>query len=206
MVFACLPHDRPAALRRGRPCRSRWPLVTLLGLFAAEASAVSLPELESHPKLTPKRFAAYFESFDYEVRREVQPAELFLARRKGDCDDYAVLADQVLRPHGYQTRLIHVRLAGMIAHAVCYVHEDKAYLDYNNRAVFFTLTRAKPSLRDIARKVADSLEANWTSASEFVYSPETNRKTIVATVVRTAPPDEDPPLGASPAPSRIQVE
>ena len=98
--------------------------------------------------------------------------------------DYAVLADFVLKKHGLDTRLIHIRLAGRVAHAVCYVTENKAYLDYNNRAVFFTLARSGSDLRDIAAKVAHSLDSNWTSASEFSYSYDTRRKTMITTIAQ----------------------
>ena len=180
----------------------------MLGLIASTVcSAVSLSELEAHPTLNPKKFAAYFETFRYRLHRYVQPADEFMAKRVGDCDDYAVLADHVLPKKGFETRLIHVRLAGMVAHAVCYVSENKAYLDYNNRDVFFTLTKAKPSLRHIANKVARSLDANWTSASEFVYSYETDRKLVTATVVRTNDPKDDPPPRKAAIPrSRLIVD
>src|SRR5690606_14123586 len=159
-------------------------------------------ELEQVPDLTPKKFASFFETFYYRLHREVQPADTFLKNRSGDCDDYAVLADYVLSQRGYETRLVHVRLAGMVDHAVCYITEQGAYLDYNNRAVFFRLTRSRPDLRTIATKVAASLDANWTSASEFVYSYVTDRKTTTATVVRTADPADDPPPGKAPAPDK----
>lgn len=151
--------------------------------------------------MNPKKFANKFEDFRFELHKEVQPAERFLQRRAGDCDDYAVLADFVLPARGYETRLIHIRLAGMIAHAVCYVTEDKVYLDYNKRNVFFTLTKSDPSLRAIASKVADSLGTNWTSVSEFVYSYDHDYKTITATVVRTNDPALDPPPTKAPLPS-----
>ncbi|MCF3650852.1 hypothetical protein [Synoicihabitans lomoniglobus] len=168
----------------------------------SSASGVTLPELEHLPKLTPKKFAAKFADFDYRYYREVQPAEVFLRDKVGDCDDYAVLADYILPLRGYETRLIHVRLAGRIAHAVCYVTEDNAYLDYNNRSVFFRLTKSRPTLRAIAEKVADSLDANWTTASEFSYSYESDRKTILATVARNAPPEDDPPIGRANSPQK----
>lgn len=155
--------------------------------------AVTLEELLSQPRLTPKKFASYFGDFAYEFNGPIQAPANFLARGKGDCDDYSVLANHVLSKHGYKTRLIHVRLTGRVAHAVCYVEESKAYLDYNNRNVFFTLTRSSPDLREIASKVAQSLEASWTTASEFTYSYATRRKTMIATVSQTG--------GADPAPS-----
>ena len=168
-------------------------ILTMMGALTSSAMAVSLRELETQSDLSPKKFAKQFETFRYELHRQVQPPNQFLNNRSGDCDDYAILADHLLPRRGYETRLIHIRLAGMIAHAVCYVSEDGVYLDYNNRAVFFRLTKSEPSIRAIADKVADSLNANWTSASEFLYSYETRRKTITATVVRTDDPGNDPP-------------
>lgn len=178
-------------------------LVSALALPAAQA--VTLPELENDARLTPRRFANYFEAFEYEYHVEVQPAEAFLASQKGDCDDYAVLADYVFRPRGAAPRLIHIRLAGGDAHAVCYVGRDKVYLDYNNRGFFINTTRCGPTIREIATKVAESLEANWTSASEYVYSYPDERKTMLATVVKTDPPENDPVPGAA-APNPLHVD
>lgn len=163
-----------------------------LALASGNLRALTLPELLTDPKMNPKRFASLFEDFAYDYSAPVQPAETFLWSRRGDCDDYAVLADHVLNKKGFSTRLIHVRMVGRVAHAVCYVVENRAYLDYNNRRVFFTLTRSGGTIREIADKVADSLEANWTSASEFTFAYETNKKQFGATVVKTDPPSRDP--------------
>lgn len=156
------------------------------------ADAVTLNELLDNPKLNAKKYASYFGSFAFEFNSAIQPPDTFLSRERGDCDDYAVLADFVLKQHGLGTRLIHIRLAGRVAHAVCYVNESGAYLDYNNRAVFFTLARSGPDVRDIATKVAASLQVNWTTASEFVYSYETRRKTMISTVSKTGGADAAP--------------
>lgn len=158
---------------------------------------MTLKELTENSGLTAKKFASYFADFAYEFNGPIQPAATFLARERGDCDDYAVLANYVLGKRGLNTRLIHIRLAGRIAHAVCYVTENKAYLDYNNRNVFFTLTHSGSDIHDIASKVADSLEANWTTASEFSYSYATRRKTMIATVSHTGG-DAGPPPSHSP--------
>ena len=156
-------------------------------LLAGQLPAVTLPELETEAKLTPKRFAKYFTEFEYEYHRELQSPAVFLRTRKGDCDDYAVLADRVLRPKGYGTRLISIRMPGVVAHAVCYVGEEKGYLDYNNRIYFFQIQRAGASLREIASKVASSLDANWTSACEFTYRGD-GLKQLVSIVTKTDPP------------------
>jgi hypothetical protein len=187
----------PAAWRTRRGLRRRaraslgWVLAGLL--CAGPVRAVTLEELQQDPKLTPKRFASHFSDFEYRFFAEVQRPELFLATRCGDCDDYAILADTVLRPKGYETRLIHVRMPGMVAHVVCYVTQEKGYLDFNNRVYLNRIARSGPSIREIATKVARSLSANWTSASEFTYTQGLKR--IVATVVKTDPPENDPVPG-----------
>lgn len=163
---------------------ARVGLAAWLVVAPAPLPAVTLEELRSAEKLTPKKFAGYFSDFKYEYLDEIQPPAKFLARQSGDCDDYAILADLVLRGHGYQTRLVHVRMIGLVAHAVCYVTEDKLYLDYNNRVYVIKTQRCGPELRDIAGKVADSFEANWTSVSEFVYV--NGLKRIVQTVPKVA--------------------
>jgi hypothetical protein len=174
-----------------------WQLLTGVFLWvlmpANAVSGLTLHELESDPRMTPKSFANRFEDFAYEYCPYVQPPDVFLRDRAGDCDDYAILADHILGGRGYHTRIIHISLTGSdIGHAVCYVDQDRVYLDYNNRAVFFNLTRCGASLREIATKVARSFERNWTSASEYSYSYKDDRKRLRMTVVKTDDPSRDP--------------
>lgn len=188
--------------KRGRRAAWRRRFLGVIGALLAlnPLGAATLEELENNPKLSPKRFASYFEHFEFEPHNEVQLPEVFLRNRRGDCDDYAILADHVLRPKGYGTRLIHVRLVGKVAHAVCYVTQNKAYLDYNNRIYFSSLERSGPSLREIANKAAESLQSNWTSASEFTYDYREDKKHFLTTVVKTEPPSRDPDIVSRPAP------
>ena len=172
---------------------------------SADLKALTLNELVDNPRLNAKKFASYFGDFTYEFNSPIQSAPAFLSRQKGDCDDYAVLADFVLKKRSLDTRLIHIRLTGRIAHAVCYVSENKAYLDYNNRSVFFTLTRSGPDIRDIASKVAQSLESSWTTASEFSYSYSTRRKTMITTVSQTGDTESSLPPGPA-KPSTFNVD
>jgi len=174
-----------------------WPVVTL--------ATVSHTMLLRDPKMNAKRFAGDFADFRYEFHPEVQPVDEFLRSQRGDCDDYAILADEVLSRRNFTTMLVHVRLAGMVTHAVCYVQEDRAYLDYNNRKIFFTLSHSGGSLRAIATKVADSLETNWTSASSFTYSYETGEKQMIRTIAQTDPPEKDDESGKSHG-SRLLVQ
>lgn len=187
--------------------RGVWLVLPLaLGGFTppAPAWAVTHSTLLGDPRMNPRRFANHFANFRFEYHPEVQPVDFFLRAERGDCDDYAILADEVLRRRQFKTMLVHVRLAGATAHAVCYVEQSRAYLDYNNRNVFFTLSKSSSSLREIATRVADSLEAGWTTASIFLYSYATGEKRMLLTIARTDPPGADP--AAEPAPvSRLLV-
>lgn len=153
----------------------------------------TLQDLEAVQKLTPGDFADLFEYFKFSYSPLVQTAGVFLGSQAGDCDDYAILADHVLRKRGYTTRLVQVRMIGMTYdHAVCYVDETQSYLDYNLRQYTFNLKRSKPFLRDIAGKVAGSLGRNWTVAFEFTYSYLEGRKKTRHVVVKTEDPARDP--------------
>jgi hypothetical protein len=173
----------------------------LLGLLLSAASAFALKptdrfdlkELEGELNMTPGHFADLFEDFDYVYFPYVQSPDVFLRTRAGDCDDYAILADHILSRRNFKTRLIRVELVGTrINHAVCYVTEKKVYLDFNNRKYTFNLERSRPSVREIATKVADSFEKNWTSATEYTYSYAEGRPRTVWTIVKTDPPERDP--------------
>ncbi len=145
--------------------------------------AVTLEELLNAEKMTPRKFAGYFKDFEYKFHADIQPTKVFLETRNGDCDDYALLADVVLRKHGFTTRLISIRMPGLLTHVVCYVVEEKVYLDFNNRVYLSRTEKADPDLREIAQKVARSFEANWTSVSEFTYRDGV--KELVQTISKT---------------------
>lgn len=174
-------------------------VLLLPAAYAAELSPNSqftLRDLEQAPELNAKQFGTLFQFFRFEGSPVIRPPEQFLGERLGDCDDYAVLADVVLAKRGLNTRCIQVKFAGAgVGHAVCYVAENKAYLDFNNRKYFVTLERSGPTIRQIAKKIADSFELEWTTAAEFTYSYDTMRKKLTLVVVRTDSPDKDPDRG-----------
>ena len=169
-------------------------VLAFLALAAPGIRAFTLADLLADRKMTPKHFAGYFEDLAWDLHPfDVQDPEVFLETRSGDCIDYAVMADYVLRRDGYSTRMIRVEMIGKnMGHAVCFVTESGAYLDYNNRAYFLKLTRSGSRIRDVANKVADSFDSNWTFASEFTYTYKEGVKRAVMTVVKTEPPEMDP--------------
>jgi Transglutaminase-like domain len=171
-----------------------WGMMIFVVAALPAARCVTMADLLSDSQMNPKRFAAYFEDFDFDLHPfDVQDPEIFLESRKGDCIDYAVMADHVLRRDGYGTRLIRVEMIGKnMGHAICYVNQNSAYLDYNNRKYFLKLQKSGSRLREIATRVADSFDANWTFASEFTYTYKEDVKRAVMTVVKTDAPDTDP--------------
>ena len=184
------------AERNAQGCRLL-AIVAVAVLAAARMHAFTLSDLLSDPKMNPKRFAGYFEDFDFDLHPfDVQDPDVFLETRRGDCIDYAVMADYVLKQDGYSTRLIRVEMVGKnMGHAVCYVNQSTAYLDYNNRKYLFKLKHSGQRLREIATEVANSFDSNWTFASEFTYTYKEDVKRAVMTVVKTDPPDTDPDAG-----------
>ena len=112
-----------------------WAILLLQANFAW---ALTLEELENHNGITPRSFAKLFRDFHYEYFPSIREPELFLFSKRGDCDDYATLADRVLKKAGYRTRLISVKISGMPSHVVCYVEEERGYLDFQQQGAFFS--------------------------------------------------------------------
>jgi hypothetical protein len=160
----------------------------LLCISTPRAHGVTLEELRNDSKLTPARFARYFADFTFEYHDQVQAPETFLSTQSGDCDDFATLAATILGEKGYTTHLISVRMANE-THVVCYVEETKCYLDYNIRGCLFRTVSSDGSLNNIARKVAKSFDAKWTSAAEFTYAQGVKHlvNTLLADGVHTNP-------------------
>lgn len=150
------------------------------------SSAVTFEELRNAPNLTPQKFASYFSDFEFRFHAEIQPIDLFLETKSGDCDDYAILAATVLKEKGYTPRLVTVRMPGVV-HVVCYIEETHSYLDYNARQYLSRTISSGPTVSEIAAKVAASYSLAWTSASEFTYGDGLKR--LVATEL---PAKKDP--------------
>lgn len=143
--------------------------------------AVTLDELRADPALTPERFIKRFQDFKFQPGRDVSQPAAFLQRKAGDCDDFATLAADVLREHGYSTRLVVVYMPHDV-HVVCYVGETNSYLDFNRRKKASPLVKCKADLSAIAASVAGSFRTQWRSASEFTFKNGVRR--FVWTVFR----------------------
>lgn len=134
----------------------------------ATGSVLTVARLRNDPELTPEKFMSYFRDFKFQLGEKVQAPDVFLARRTGDCDDFATLAADILREKKYTTRLIAIFMK-QETHVVCYVEEIKGYLDFNNRQRAVTIEPTNGSLEDIADKVAAWFRSPWHCVSEFTY-------------------------------------
>jgi hypothetical protein len=140
---------------------------------------------------TPQQFAHRFADFKYEFHAEVQPADVFLRTKKGDCDDFATVADDALTREGYTTHLITVRMPGE-THVVLYVDEVHGYLDYNLRDSKHPVSSCGNSLQEVAKLVAASFRLPWTAVYEFNFHH--NMKHLVTDIVVN---DKDSQLAAA---------
>jgi hypothetical protein len=110
--------------------------------------------------------------------------------------DYIILAGAVLAGKGYTPRLIMVNMPGIARDDACYVNEASCSIHYARVNQALQMISSGSTIRQIATALANSLNLDWTSASEFVYTNGLGR--ILATVVETEPSSSDPVAGQNP--------
>jgi hypothetical protein len=109
--------------------------------------------------------------------------------------DYIILAGSVLPPKGYSARLILINMPGLNDDA-CYVSQSGSFIHYNQTNCALQLEGSGSTIRQIASTLAGSLNLDWTTASEFIYSNGMGQ--ILATVVEADPASSDPVAGTTP--------
>jgi hypothetical protein len=114
--------------------------------------------------------------------------------------DYIVLAGQVLPPKGYSARLILINMPGLNDDA-CYVSQSSSFIHFVQTNSNLQLQGSGSTIRQIASTLAGSLNLDWTTASEFVYSNGVAQ--IMATVVEADPASSDPVAGTTPTSSIV---
>ena len=172
-----------------------WNTITNLAMTNPAAGAPTNP---GSPSVINLAFVPAAQN--YQVLDTVPPAcEFYQAVMPYD---YMVLADSVLSGQGYPSRLLLVRMPGILSDDVCYVTAPESFICYDTTNQAFGLESSGPAIRQIAITLSTSLGQNWTSASEFSYSNGVT--TILATVVEADPASTDPAAAAS-TPS-IQID
>ena len=114
--------------------------------------------------------------------------------------DYIILAGLVLPAKGYTARLVVVNMPGLNDDA-CYVSQAGSYIHYSQTNSVLQLAGAGSTIRQIATTLANSLNLDWTTASEFTYSNGMGQ--ILATVVEADPASSDPVAGQNPTSSIV---
>lgn len=155
--------------------RRSWGSWVISGLIAATPATVLAADIRPAPGLveqlahhytTPEALAAFLRqaiTFRYDralfgVEDYWQSPEELLIRRRGDCEDYALLAQAVLRVNGIRAEVLSVFGAGGYAHTVCvFADATGRYNIINQDRLFYV--RA-PSLE----AAASALHAGWTFA------------------------------------------
>jgi hypothetical protein len=110
--------------------------------------------------------------------------------------DYAVLGKNVLDSQGYKARLIVVNMPGIVCDDACYINQVGSFIHYDWASSTLQLESSGSTIRQIANTLANSLNLDWTSASEFTFTNGLGQ--IWATVVRTEPASSDPVAGQNP--------
>ena len=118
--------------------------------------------------------------------------------------DYIILASQVLPVKGYTPRLILVNMPGIVCDDACYVNETSSFIHYTHGNYVLQLVPSSSTIRSVATALANSLELDWTSASEFTYSNGMGQ--ILATVIETEAPSSDPVAGQRPPAPPIVID
>ncbi len=112
--------------------------------------------------------------------------------------DYIILAGSVLPGQGYPARLIMVNMPGLNDDA-CYVSQAGSFIHYTQTNSALQLEGSGSTIRQIASTLAGSLNLDWTTASEFIYTNGVGE--ILATVVEADPASSDPVAGTAPTSS-----
>jgi hypothetical protein len=155
---------------------SRWHSLLLGALLVivlpGRVRASGLEDLRRDTDLTPGRLIRFFADFSYELSERVQDGETFLQRKRGDCDDFAKLADKLLTERGYKTKLVVVMMEKQ-THVVCFVQAACGYLDFNRRAEADPIVLSNGTLEDIANKVSANFRSKWWMVSEVKFRDST---------------------------------
>jgi hypothetical protein len=118
--------------------------------------------------------------------------------------DYIILADQVLPGKGYTPRLIVVNMPGIVCDDACYVNQNSCFIHYSHTNSVLQLIASGATIRNVASALAEWLQLDWTSASEFTWSNGMGQ--ILATVIETEAPSSDPVAGQNAPGPPIQID
>jgi hypothetical protein len=118
--------------------------------------------------------------------------------------DYVILASMTLTNQGYTPRLIVVNMPGIVCDDACYINQTSSFIHYDRGNYALQLEAAGSTIRNVATTLSTSLGVDWTSASEFTYSNGLCQ--VLATVVETETPGNDPIAGQKPPSPPMSID
>jgi hypothetical protein len=126
-----------------------------------KSALLELHELDwlAHTYTTPKQISEFLTSHftfqsDVELFGQVeywQRPDEFLARRKGDCEDYAVLAKELLVRNGYEAYLFSLFGLNQYGHTICVYRDREGRFNAINEARHYRYRVS--SLEDVATQM-----------------------------------------------------
>lgn len=110
--------------------------VLAVALFLSSAWAQSLSAIPASIN-TPQAMAGWFEQ-EFRYQRVIpdyrQSAEELLKSKNGDCDDFAVLAQEILSGMGIKSQVLIIKFKGLgDAHAICVFKDGNSYNFISNQ-------------------------------------------------------------------------
>jgi hypothetical protein len=130
----------------------------LLGLSMA-AQNLTLADIALRVK-TPEALAGWLSSnfrYEYSIGDGWEAPEKIIKLKKGDCDDFAVLAQAILKEIGIKSDVVVLKFKGLsIAHAICVWKDAAGNISFiSNQKLYQT---AEPDVRQAILKYYPDLE------------------------------------------------
>ena len=168
-----------------------WVMSVLVGLgmigLPLRAAGYGLLDQLAQTYVTPKAIAAFLQHDFTFVRDEQlfgeadhwQSPEEFVARKQGDCEDYALLAQALLRRHGIQADVLSLLGEEGYAHTVSVFLDERGRYNAINQG--HLVNYHAPSLQ----AVASAIHPGWTVA--MIAEQEGTRGRIVREIFNDDP-------------------
>lgn len=115
-----------------------------VAVFSPDTAFAHYEDLDELMRMvhTPDELARFY-SRDFETRQVIpissQPQREFLRTKSGNCEDFAILSQDVLGRLGIKSEIVYMKFRGLqIGHAVCMWKEGSYYSFFDNRKLIRT--------------------------------------------------------------------
>ncbi|MEW6101403.1 MAG: transglutaminase-like domain-containing protein [Candidatus Omnitrophota bacterium] len=124
---------------------------------------------------TPQELSLWLlNEFEYvrEIKDSWQKAPELLASRKGDCEDFAILSQELLKAMGIKSHILIIKFKGLNqSHAVCIWEQNGRFSFISNQRLIQT---DKTSLIDV-------IEAHYSDWEQLIFTNANKQFTTIVT-------------------------